>query len=130
MHVPANEKLAIAVELLTLAVLGWVLNGLLGTAGISIAGIALVPAILCLGIIWLFFAIRLVAKLFLLAKGGHADPDTRTPFAADTPVDVPSFDADAAFANYMTKRAENPPPVVEEVPAAAPVRPQFGRKTV
>lgn len=128
MQIPSNEKLAIVAELFTLAAVGWVIYELLGSAGISIAGIALVPTIGCLGIVWLFFALRLVTKLFLLFKGGHADSDTRAHIAADFSDDTPAFDADAALANYM--RGREAPTADDQTLPPTPHPGGFGRKVV
>ena len=107
----------------------WHFAGVGGNTAQGIVGIGLGPTVLGLSIIALLFLIGPLVKLIRAASGGNRIPGAGVKVGDDLPT-TEGFDADAAFANYMSKRAEGPPPAVEEVPAAAPVRPQFGRKVV
>ena len=107
----------------------WHFAGVGGNTAEGIVGIGLGPTVLGLSIIALLFLVGPLIKLIRVASGSNRVPGASIKVDEDLPA-TEGFDADAAFANYMSKRADNPQPVVEEAPAAAPVRPQFGRKTV
>ena len=107
----------------------WHFIGVGGNTAQGVVGIGLGPTVLGLSIIALLFLIGPLIKLIRVASGSNRVPGSSVK-VDDTLPATEGFDADAAFAHYMSKRVENPTPVVEEVPDAAPARPQFGRKTV
>ena len=125
----------ILVGLLPLALVGWVIFELLGGMGASIAGMALLPTLASLSLVWLFFAGRLVMKLIRLRAGGGA-PDTVTAEASGASTGAQAFDADAVLANYMRGRdaasgsAIAPDAVKEEGQRLGPSPGGFGRKIV
>lgn len=115
--------------LIPVAYIGFFLWHFMGVGGNSmegIVGIGLGPTVLGLSIIALLFVIGPLIKLIRVASGGNRVPGANVKIDADLPA-TEGFDADAAFANYMSKRGDNPAPV-EEMPDPATPRPQFGRK--
>jgi hypothetical protein len=83
--------------------------------------IGLGPTMLGLGGIGLLFCLPLVFKIVRLAAG----PGKPAPGYEAKAEEEPAFDADAALARYMARKASG-----EIVPPPAPVeaRPTFGRK--
>ncbi|MCA0207830.1 MAG: hypothetical protein LCH74_02085 [Proteobacteria bacterium] len=104
MRLSSEAGLEILVGLLPLALVGWVIFELLGGMGASIAGIALLPTLASLALVWLFFAGRLVMKLIRLRAGGGGASDAAASKASDASAGMQVFDADAALANYMRGR--------------------------
>lgn len=105
----------------------WHFMGVGGNTAEGIVGIGLGPTVLGLSIIALLFLIGPLVKLLRVASGANRVPGASLKVGDDLPA-TEGFDADAAFARYMTKRADGPAPV-EDRPDAAVPRPQFGRKT-
>ena len=85
-------------------------------------GTGLGPTVLGLGVVGLLFCIPLVFKLLKLAAPAKPEPGARA--ADDEPVS--SFDADAALARYMARKAA----AGGEIPSAPAPRGGFGRKPV
>jgi hypothetical protein len=116
--------------LIPVAYIGFFLWHFMGVGGNSmegIVGIGLGPTVLGLSIVALLFLIGPLVKLLRVASGANRVPGASVKVGDDLPA-TEGFDADAAFARYMSKRDENPA-VVEEAASAEPRRPQFGRKT-
>src|SRR3989344_1446993 len=109
--------------LIPVAYIGFFLWHFMGVGGNSmegIVGIGLGPTVLGLSIIALLFLIGPLVKLLRVASGANRVPGAAVKVGDDLPA-TEGFDADAAFARYMSKRGEAPPP-------ADTPRPQFGRK--
>ena len=106
----------------------WHFMGVGGNSMEGIVGIGLGPTVLGLSIIALLFLIGPLIKLIRVGSGANRVPGASVKVGDDLPA-TEGFDADAAFARYMTKRGDTPAPV-EEMPESAAPRPQFGRKTV
>lgn len=121
--------------LLPLVLIGWALHSLFG-ATTSIAGLALLPTIVSLSLIGLFFGIRLAVKQIRRSSrpGDLADADFVQ--AKESSAATQGFDADAAFANYMRNRDTASPPLNATDAASedsGPFTPRpggFGRKGV
>lgn len=117
--------------LIPVGYIGFFLWHFMGVGGNSMEGIVdigLGPTVLGLSIIALLFLIGPLIKLIRVGSGANRVPGASVKVGDDLPA-TEGFDADAAFARYMTKRGDNPAPV-EEMPDPAAPRPQFGRKTL
>lgn len=118
------------VALLPIAYIGYFLWHFVGVGGNSAQGIVdigLGPTVLGLSIVGLLFLIGPLVRLIRAASGANRVPGATLKIGEDLPA-TEGFDADAALARYMSQRGEASAPV-EERPAAAVPRPQFGRKT-
>lgn len=121
--------------LLPLVLIGWVLHSLLG-AMTSIAGVALLPAIVSLSLIGLFFGIRFAVKLIRRGSQPGDLPGADPIQANESSTATQGFDADAAFANYMRNRDTASPPLNATdaaIDGSGPFTPRpggFGRKGV
>ena len=116
--------------LVPVAYIGFFLWHFMGVGGNSmegIVGIGLGPTVLGLSIVALLFLIGPLIKLIRVASRANRVPGASVKVGDDLPA-TEGFDADAAFARYMSKRDESPA-VAEEAAPAEPRRPQFGRKT-
>ena len=112
---------------------GWLLTYFLNVGGTAdgVVGIGLGPTVLGLGAIGLLLCIPLLFKIMKAVtgsgrkaeKGSGAEAQT----AASDSEPEPSFDADAALARYMAKKASG---LVEAPPVEPGVRPAFGRKGI
>ena len=96
----------------------------------GVAAIGLGPTVFGLGAIGLLFCAPLLFRLLKLGATPPPKPGAGPRFAANLPEE--EFDADAALARYLARKAEageEPQAIVEpdSAPAAA-VRPVFGRK--
>lgn len=120
-------------SLLPLVYIGGLLFYFTGQGGWSDGPLAtgLGPTVLGLGAIGLLFCIPLVFRLLKLVINPRGPVSAK----ANEPVEEPAFDADAALARYLARKAAAGE-AVPEAPAAAPsfprdesaVRPVFGRK--
>jgi len=116
--------------LIPVAYIGFFLWHFMGVGGNSmegIVGIGLGPTVLGLSIIALLFLIGPLVKLLRVASGANRVPGAAVKVGDDLPA-TEGFDADAAFARYMSKRGEAPAVPAEASPPADTPRPQFGRK--
>ena len=116
--------------LIPVAYIGFFLWHFMGVGGNSmegIVGIGLGPTVLGLSIIALLFLIGPLVKLLRVASGANRVPGAAVKVGDDLPA-TEGFDADAAFARYMSKRGEAPAVPEEASPPADTPRPQFGRK--
>lgn len=95
----------------------------------GVAGIGLGPTVLGLGAIGVLFCIPLILRIVKAVAGSprKPEPDISTGARTAAPGSEPesSFDADAALARYMAKKASG---LVEAPPVEPGVRPAFGRK--
>ena len=99
----------------------------------GVAAIGLGPTVLGLGAIGLLFCVPLLIRILKLDATTPSKPGARPRFAANMPVEEEAFDADAALARYLARKAEagdEPQAVVAETGHAqsASARPAFGRK--
>ena len=119
------RALKLILSLLPLVYIGWLLFHFTSFDGWSDGMLAggLGPTVLGLGAIGLILCVPLVAKLLkvLLVPGAAA----RTKPGADA-AEAPAFDADAALARYMERKAAGQG--VEVPPEPDAPRPVFGRK--
>lgn len=119
-------------SLLPLVYIGGLLFYFTGFNGWSDGPIAsgLGPTVLGLGAIGLLFCIPLVFRLLKLV----IKPRGPTSAKANEPAEEPAFDADAALARYLARKAASGEPMPEAPQAAAfpreenAPRPVFGRK--
>lgn len=119
--------------LLPVAYCGWLFFHFLGFRGADGALLAdgLGPTVLGLGAIALLFCIPLVFRLLKLIASPRAPVPEGRRSTEEVPVEA-AFDADAALARYMARKAT----VADTQPEAAPLppsgvpapRPSFGRK--
>jgi hypothetical protein len=99
----------------------------------GVTAIGLGPTVLGLGAIGLLFCVPLLVRLLKLGATPPPKPGARPRFAKNMPVEEETFDADAALARYLARKAEagdEPQAVVAETDHASPTpgRPAFGRK--
>lgn len=106
-----------------------------GVSGSSVHGVAamgLGPTVLGLGAIGLLCCVPLIFRIWKLV--GTPPPKTGARSAADISVEEEAFDADAALARYLARKAaggDEPQTQTYAEPesaASAPGRPAFGRK--
>jgi hypothetical protein len=94
-------------------------------------GQGLGPTVLGLGAVGLLFCIPLVFKLMKLAAPARPDPN-KPRDGADEEEAGSGFDADAALARYLARKAaaggEVPVAAAAPAPVVAAPRPGFGRK--
>jgi hypothetical protein len=130
-----KSALALIAALIPIAFCGALIYYFFGVGGASVKGVAMVglgPTVLGLGAIGLMFMVPVIVRLMRLAA--RPAPGTRPGLAANVPEEE-AFDADAALARYMARKAaagdESQAVVTEPDDAApAPARPVFGRKAV
>lgn len=135
-----GKVLGIIGGLIPLVYIGWLLRHFIGVGGGTaegVAGIGLGPTVIGLSIVGLLFALPLIIKLLRAATGVNRVPGASFD-AKLKPGEVavePTFDADAAFANYMRNREAgvagdvSVDPAASEPPASFAPRPGgFGRK--
>lgn len=141
MNFSLGKTLGVIAGLLPLVYIGFMLRHFVGVGGGSIdgiVGIGLGPTVIGLSIVGLLFALPLIVRLLRGATGVNRVPGKSfdAGLKPGEVADEPSFDPDAAFANYMRKR-EQGGAVPPAEPAASPVedkgfapaRPSgFGRK--
>jgi len=97
----------------------------------SMGGIAtkeLGPTIIGLSVIAGLFAIPVLFRIIKLASGGSAKP--RTIAGGDIEVEESGFDADAALARYLARKAANGGEIPSYDPVPVPRPGGFGRKQV
>ncbi|MDO9362477.1 MAG: hypothetical protein Q7T60_06095 [Sphingopyxis sp.] len=99
-----------------------------GGSADGLAASGLGPTVIGLAVVGLLLSMPLLIKLLRLVTSANRVPGASIAAMGDTLPDTEGFDADAAFASYMSKRPETPP-LIETIPLApvAP-RPQFGRR--
>lgn len=110
-----------------IGVLLWHFAGVGGGSMEGIAGIGLGPTVLGLAIVGLLFLIGPLVKMIRVASGSNRVPGANLDVGDDMPTE--GFDADAAFANYMSRR-ETAPPTGGDVERPVPRPGGFGRKGV
>ena len=96
----------------------------------GMAAMGLGPTLLGLGALGLLFMVPLIARLVRLAMTSSS-PDARGGFVASEPVEEETFDADAALARYLARKAEggeDAPSVADPASTPDAARPVFGRK--
>lgn len=116
--------------LIPVAYIGFLLWHFAGVGGGSmegIAGIGLGPTVLGLAVIGLLLLIGPLVKMIRVASGSDRVPGANLDIGDDMPTE--GFDADAAFASYMSRR-ETAPPVEADLDRPAPRPGGFGRKGV
>ncbi len=102
----------------------------------GVAAIGLGPTVLGLGAIGLLFCVPLLIRIVKLAGTPPPKSGARPRFGANVPVEEEAFDADAALARYLARKAEageEPHAAVLADPdgaPSAPVRATFGRKVI
>ena len=104
----------------------WHFAGVGGGTMQGISGIGLGPTVLGLSVIGLLFLIGPLVKLLRVASGSNRVPGAGLDIGDDMPTE--GFDADAAFASYMSRREAAPPVEADLGPAPRPGG--FGRKGV
>lgn len=117
--------------LLPIVYIGYMLRHFIGVGGGSaegIVGIGLGPTVLGLAIIGLLFALPLIIKLIRNASGVNRVQSAGLDIGDEMPTE--GFDADAALARYMSKRAEAPALADDLSTDPGTPRPPFGRKAV
>lgn len=108
MRITTGSVLGIVGVLAPLVFIGAFLRYFMGVGGDSfegVVGIGLGPTVLGLAGVGLFFMVPVIVKLLRLTGGAGPKPGAR---AAEPPTETEGFDADAALANYMRHRAEEP----------------------
>lgn len=105
----------------------WYFSGVGGGSMQGIAGIGLGPTVLGLSITGLLFLIGPLVKLLRVLSGANRVPGAGLDIGDDSPTE--GFDADAAFASYMSRR-ETAPPVESDPSRPAARTGGFGRKGV
>lgn len=116
--------------LIPVAYIGFLLWHFAGVGGGSmegIAGIGLGPTVLGLAVIGLLLLIGPLVKMIRVASGSNRVPGANLDIGDDMPTE--GFDADAAFASYMSRR-ETAPPVEADLDRPVPRPGGFGRKGV
>lgn len=128
-------------SLLPLAYIGWILTFLVrpdpGEGALSWAMLpstlmatGLGPTVLGLIVVGGLFCIPVLFRLYQLVAPAAPKRSTTTP---DVEEDGTYFDADAALARYLARKAElgrEPQAIAEAAPIQAAPRPSFGRKPV
>jgi hypothetical protein len=110
-----------------IGVMLWHFAGVGGGSMEGIVGIGLGPTVLGLAIVGLLFLIGPLLKMIRVASGGNRVPGAGLDIGDDKPTE--GFDADAAFASYMSRRESAPPADIDrDRPAPRPGG--FGRKGV
>jgi hypothetical protein len=105
----------------------WHFAGVGGGSMEGIAGIGLGPTVLGLSVIGLLFLIGPLVKMIRVASGSNRVPGAGINIGDDRPTE--GFDADAAFASYMSRR-ETAPPAGSDVERPTTRAGGFGRKGV
>ena len=113
--------------ILYIGVFLWYFLRFSGGSADGLAASGLGPTVIGLAVVGLLLSMPLLIKLLRLATSAKR-ADGRTVAIGDTHLDTEGFDADAAFASYMSKRSETPPLVEPLASAPAASRPQFGRR--
>lgn len=111
----------------------WYFMGFGGGSAEGLVDAGLGPTVLGLAVVGLILTLPLLIKLLRFATGANRVPGARAAALDEALGDTQGFDADAAFASYMSKRE-----AVPAVPAAMdddgqPFTPRpggFGRKIV
>lgn len=126
---------ALIAALVPIAYCGAMVYYFFGVGGGSVQGVTamgLGPTVLGLGALGLLFMVPLIVKMIRLTT---ATPATGAkPRFADIPVEEEAFDADAALARYLARKAEAREgfqPVADvttDIDASPAIRPTFGRK--
>jgi hypothetical protein len=127
---------ALIAALVPIAYCGAMVYYFMNVGGGSVQGVTamgLGPTVLGLGALGLLFMVPLVVKLVRLTTTSPPAKGAKPRFA-NMPVEEEAFDADAALARYLARKAEGgeefQPVAAEESDApATTVRPTFGRKT-
>jgi hypothetical protein len=124
---------ALIAALVPIAYCGAMLFYFFNVGGGSVQGVAAIglgPTVLGIGALGLLFMVPLIIKLIRLTTVPPASgPKPR--LAAHTPVEEEAFDADAALARYLARKAvigDDPQVGTIEPDNAPAVRPAFGRK--
>lgn len=99
-----------------------------GGSADGLAASGLGPTVIGLAVVGLLLSLPLFIKLLRLATSANRAPGTSVAAMGDTLPDTEGFDADAAFANYKSKRSETPPLTESIPPSPGTSRPQFGRR--
>lgn len=141
MNISLGKVLGVVGALVPIIYIGWMLRHFVGVGGGTadgVAGIGLGPTVIGLSIVGLLVALPLIIKLLRATTGVNrvlgAGFDAK--LNPGEVADAPTFDADAAFANYMRNRdaagvVDASPAVTAANPAPFAPRPSgFGRKTV
>ena len=101
-----------------------------GGSADGLAASGLGPTVIGLAVVGLLLSMPLLIKLLRLVTSAKRAPDGSAVVVGDTVPHSAGFDADAAFASYMSKRSETPP-LIENIPSAPGIaRPQFGRRGI
>ena len=99
-----------------------------GGSADGLAASGLGPTVIGLAVVGLLLSMPLLIKLLRLMTSANRVPGGSVAAMGDTLPDTEGFDADAAFASYMSKRSEMPPLIEDITPAPIAPRPQFGRR--
>ncbi|MBS0478255.1 MAG: hypothetical protein JSR79_03030 [Proteobacteria bacterium] len=127
---------ALIAALVPIAYCGAMVHYFFSVGGGSLQGVnamGLGPTVLGLGALGLLFLVPLLVRLIRLGTPPRPGAVRRASHA-NMPVEKEAFDAEAALARYMARKAkagEEVPAaamVVPDSPAATPARPTFGRK--
>jgi hypothetical protein len=106
----------------------WYFMGFSGGSAEGLVAIGLGPTVAGLTVVGVILTLPLLIKLLRFATGANRVPGARALAIGDTLAETEGFDADAALASYMSKRAEGPPLGDDALPAPGTSRPQFGRR--
>lgn len=106
----------------------WYFMGFGGGSAEGLVAIGLGPTVAGLTIVGIILTLPLLVKLLGFATGANRVPGARVMVIGDTLPETEGFDADAALASYMSKRAEGPPLGEDMQPSPGTPRPQFGRR--
>lgn len=99
-----------------------------GGSSEGLAASGLGPTVIGLAVVGLILSMPLLIKLLRLVTSGNRVTGASVAAMGDTLPDTEGFDADAALASYMSKRAAAPPFVDDMPPTPGTPRPQFGRR--
>lgn len=100
-----GKVLGVIAGLLPLVYIGWMLRHFIGVGGGTAEGVATIglgPTVIGLSLVGLLLLLPIIVKLLRGMTGVNRVPGKS--FDATPQPDEPSFDADAALANYMRKR--------------------------
>ncbi|MDO9369874.1 MAG: hypothetical protein Q7T68_15010 [Sphingopyxis sp.] len=100
-----GKVLGVIAGLLPLIYIGWLLRHFIGVGGGTAEGVATIglgPTVIGLSLVGLVLLLPIIIKLLRGMTGVNRVPGKS--FDAESQPDEPSFDADAALANYMRKR--------------------------
>lgn len=99
-----------------------------GGSADGLAASGLGPTVIGLAVVGLLLSLPLFLKLLRLATSANRAPGKSVAAMGDSLPETEGFDADAALARYMSKRADAPSMVDDVPPAPGAPRPQFGRR--